>query len=451
MKIVKLLAENVKRLHAVEITPDGTLVTIGGKNGAGKSSVLDSIAYAMGGERLVPTEPIRQGEYAAQIVVDLGELIVTRKFKRTKLFTCKHDDSPNPVDHLPTCPFTWSDTTSTLTVTNRDGARYPSPQAVLDKMLGQLTFDPLAFARADPQKQDATLRKLVNLDVTPIENRRRIAFEQRAIYKKQYALKEAQVEGLLHYADVPTEPISMDAISKEMLQAEEQRLAAEEAKRTVERVQGAIATCEARDAELRQQQLELQRQMDRLQANTNANQVKLAEEHAALVDAELKAKTTTTPDMDALRVRVREAEATNERIRHNQYRAREQGELTVLAGEIAVQQKAIADAEDEKRAALEAVQFPVAGLGLSDDGVTFNGLPFDQASTSERIRTSVAIGIALNPKFKVLLIRDGNALDKDSLAAVAAQAGGAQMQLWVEWVTAEADGVSIFIEDGAVA
>jgi len=49
MKIVKLTAENVKRLRAVEITPDGNTVVISGRNGQGKTSVLDSIWFALGG------------------------------------------------------------------------------------------------------------------------------------------------------------------------------------------------------------------------------------------------------------------------------------------------------------------------------------------------------------------------------------------------------------------
>jgi hypothetical protein len=93
----------------------------------------------------------------------------------------------------------------------------------------------------------------------------------------------------------------------------------------------------------------------------------------------------------------------------------------------------------------------VPGLGLSDDGVTFGGLPFAQASSSEQLRVSVAIGLALNPKLKVLLIRNGNMLDDDSLKAVAAQAEEAGAQVWCEWVTSNPEGVSVMIEDGRVA
>src|SRR6266852_4238630 len=80
MKIVKFSAENIKKLKAVEITPDGTLVEITGPNGSGKSSVLDAIFYALGGASDVPSHVIRQGENRATVTLDLGTLVVTRHF-----------------------------------------------------------------------------------------------------------------------------------------------------------------------------------------------------------------------------------------------------------------------------------------------------------------------------------------------------------------------------------
>ena len=94
--------------------------------------------------------------------------------------------------------------------------------------------------------------------------------------------------------------------------------------------------------------------------------------------------------------------------------------------------------------------YPVAGLGFDQlGGVTFNGLPFSQASTAEQLRVSVAIGLALNPQLRVLLIRDGSLLDDDSMKMVAKMAAKADAQVWIERV--EIDGqVSVVIEDGAI-
>ncbi len=80
LKIVSLEVDNVKRLHAVHIKPDGGMVIIGGKNGAGKSSVLDAIEMALGGKKSIPRRPVRDGEESAHVVCDLGSLIVRRHF-----------------------------------------------------------------------------------------------------------------------------------------------------------------------------------------------------------------------------------------------------------------------------------------------------------------------------------------------------------------------------------
>ena len=87
MKIVKLNAENVKKLVAVEITPSGEIVTISGKNGAGKTSVLDSIWWALAGTSNIQAQPIRKGQNKARIRLDMGELIVERRCLTSSLMT----------------------------------------------------------------------------------------------------------------------------------------------------------------------------------------------------------------------------------------------------------------------------------------------------------------------------------------------------------------------------
>ena len=78
-KIVQLTAENVKRLSVVEITPKGNVIVIGGKNGQGKTSVLDAIEYALAGDPAAKM-PVRRGEEKAHVVVELDDLIVKRTF-----------------------------------------------------------------------------------------------------------------------------------------------------------------------------------------------------------------------------------------------------------------------------------------------------------------------------------------------------------------------------------
>jgi len=87
-------------------------------------------------------------------------------------------------------------------------------------------------------------------------------------------------------------------------------------------------------------------------------------------------------------------------------------------------------------------------LAFADDGLTFDGLPFAQASYAQQLRVAVAMGLAVNPALKVLLIKHGNALDQTSLTLLTELAQDAGAQVWLEKVAEAADGVSVFIEDG---
>lgn len=140
-RITRIEAENVKRLRAVQIDVAGCMVVIGGDNEQGKSSVLDSIAYALGGKQLCPSEPIRRGAEQARAQVEIddgqgGQLIVTR---------------------------TWTAKGSYLKVQDGEGRGFQSPQAILDRLYSALSFDPLAFAQLRPAEQREQLVRLAGI------------------------------------------------------------------------------------------------------------------------------------------------------------------------------------------------------------------------------------------------------------------------------------------------
>lgn len=166
MKITELQVENVKRVRAVRIRPDGSLVIIGGKNGAGKSSVLDSIEMALGGGKTLPPDPVRRGARKAKIVADLGDLVVER---------------------------TITNKGTQLVVRNADGVEQRSPQALLDALCTRIAFDPLSFAREKPDVQDRILKELMGLDFTDIEERRRAAFDSRKLLNRELHFSEGRV------------------------------------------------------------------------------------------------------------------------------------------------------------------------------------------------------------------------------------------------------------------
>lgn len=460
MKIIKLVSENVKRLSAVEITPAGTLVSVGGKNGAGKSSVLDSIAYALGGKELIPVEPIRAGESDAKIVVDLGDFTVTRRFYREK-FVCSCTEgmaaaergSSTPVEHAPDCNSRLlGETKSTLAVTNKDGAKYPSPQKMLDGLLGKLTFDPLAFSREESKKQNETLRQLTSLDFSMLDKTRQTAYAQRAMSNQSLKIAEGKLATMAEHADAPAEVISIDEVSTEIKrgqalqrEAEIRRVAVDAIQRILEGIRTERARTETTIEDLRTRLANEEKRLSDIDDNIDAHKNE-AEKLVAVADEAKKA----VPNFEQLDARLREIDATNTKVRANKARAEQKESVDRLKKASDDETATIEDIDIKKASMLEAAKFPVDGLGLFDDGVTFNDLPLGQASASEQLRISIAIGLALNPTLKVLLIRNGNLLDEDSLKLVADMAAEASAQVWMEFVTSSGEGMTVMMEDGHV-
>ena len=109
----------------------------------------------------------------------------------------------------------------------------------------------------------------------------------------------------------------------------------------------------------------------------------------------------------------------------------------------------------EKEGRVARAIFPVPGLAFGHDGLLLEGVPFEQASQAEQIRVSVAMGAALHPQLRVLLVRDGSLLDERSLALLGELAAERDLQVWLERVGeaggAESTGDTLCIEDGEAA
>lgn len=418
MKIIKLTSQNVKKLSAVEITPSGELVIIGGKNGAGKSSVLDSIMYAMAGENALPPKPVRSGQKKAKVRLDLGDLIVTRTFTAAG--------------------------GTTLTVTAQDGRKYPSPQAVLNALAGKLSFDPLKFSQESVSEQAKTLADMVGVNFKAFDEEYAALYAERTAVNRDLksALATLQANGPAPEAGLPDKPVEvrefMEELDKVAVHNQNNQRVRADRERLKTIFDNTFALIAYKKAEL-----------ERLQAEINNLQ-----EEADTVEQQLRtvdAKVEDLVDIDTADIRKKwaAAEETNRKIHHaSKFRGIQETVRLMEAKAEKLTDKL--EANRAKRAdAIHNAKFPIEGLSIGDDGVTLKGIPFSQASSAEQLKVSVAIGLALNPKLKVLLIRDGSLLDNDSLAMVGEMAAKAGAQVWMERVE-EGGSVSVVIEDGHI-
>lgn len=395
MKIIELSAENIKRLRAVDITPDAHLQVIAGRNAAGKSSVLDAIWLALGGGAASKStsKPIRDGETSARVRLDLGDLVVTR---------------------------TWTGDKTTLTVTSKEGAKFSSPQKMLDDLIGRLSFDPLEFTRLSARDQVAALLDLVDLDIDieAIASERQAAYDRRTeIGRQGKALGEIPAK-----VDAPAQEVSASDLIGKIREA--QQLADDQ--------------------------------------DNETNELRIAEEKVAALKAEIEAWAPVTemraakvkahkpvPNVEALESSLQSVEETNRAVRANAESRAKQAQHTALYEQYATLSDQISAIDHTKAKALAAAKFPVDGLGFDDDGVTYQGVPFSQASSAEQIRVSLAMAMALNPKLRVIRILDGSLLDADNLALIGEMAAEHDYQVWLEKV-GDGDGIGVVIEDGSV-
>lgn len=421
MKILKLTAENIKKLIAVEITPAGEIVQIVGKNGAGKTSVLDSIWLALDHTRVGAKMPIRKGENKARIRLDLGELIVERKF---------------------------TETGSTLTVESTEGARFPSPQTMLDALLGELSFDPLAFARMTPRDQYDELRRISKLevDLDDLDRLNLGDYDRRTAVNRDAKMKRAQAAGIMVADGLPEAAVDETAILDRIQGAGERNATVEKHRVAREREEERIALAEEetkrtriRAADLHKEAQALEEEATRLDAIIETERARFAalDPLPALVDAA------------AIRAELESARTTNRLISVRDSKRKLEAEAETLEGQAKALTEKIQGREQAKTAAIQKSNMPVEGLGFGEGMVTFQGVPFEQASSAEQLRVSLSIAMAANPNLRVIRIQNGSLLDQASLAAISAMAKAGDFQIWIEMVSDDGK-VGIVIEDGMV-
>jgi len=405
-------AENVKRLRVVRLEPGagGGLIEVSGANGSGKSSVLDAIAFAILGRGEVDPKPIRAGAESAIVRLTLGDVVVTRKF------------SPNGG--------------STLTIESADGARFPSPQRMLDELVGDsvLGFDPLAFDRMKPRDQLEEVRKVAPLPPEVDQWRADVSrlYEERTAVNRRAKDAEAALRSAPPVGDRP--PAVPDlAVMLARLSA------AHEANRARDARASAVIHMQEKAARL----------WERAQA---------LREEIARVEEEARDVEASTRDMPAIGARVdtaaiereiteaREAERIAREWRAANVYREQAATLEAESSRLTLNMSAL---EERIREAVAAAPMPVPGLTYGAEGLEFNGVPLQQASGAERLRVALGLAMAQRPGLRVVRIKDGSLLDAESLAIVADMAAREDFQVWIERVDTTGR-VGIVLEDGEV-
>lgn len=431
LRIIKFQAENVKRIKAVEITPSGEVVEVMGKNGHGKTSILDSIKWAIQGKKEIQWMPIREGQETALIRLDLGndegfQLRITRTFRLL-------DDGEYTTD---------------LHLTTPDGMKLRGEQTLLSTLVGAIAFDPGAFMHAQPHEQAKMLKSVVpDFDFEENARKRDKVFKERTDINREEKRFRASAEAIVVDEGTPDEPVPTDAILEKIRDAG--RISSEyhaaltkrdEKRRQVTLQDGLINDCigeierlEERLAEWRADLTHYREKRELLEREANNFDMPSPPEDTAELSAELARLQEINKRVEVKKSQLDYVKAANE------HKATSES-LT----------KQLADLDRDAARAIELADLPVRGLEIRDDAVYLRGVPFNQASDAEQLRASMALGMAANPKIRVLRIRDGSLLDEDAMQIIREVAADEQFQIWIERVGTNGGPEAVIIENGEI-
>ena len=412
VKITALEAENVKRIKAVALTPAPTgLTLVGGNNNQGKTSVLDALAWALGGEKFRPNAAQRDGAVApAHLRVTLSNgVVVERKGKN-----------------------------SSLTVTDPTGRR--SGQQLLNAFVEPLALDLPRFMEAsDKEKADILLRiigigselHIRDLEIKALYDKRTFT-GQLATQKKHFA------EELTSYPDAPEQPLSAsDLIRRQQdilaRNGENQRLRqqAQELARQEQQCLDELKRTRERIAELEKLREELDTKHTKL-----FNQRKNAEKAVDQLQDE------STAELEAS---IQSIEETNRKVRANLEKARAEDEASKYASDYDKLTDALEQKRKERLALLNGADLPLPELSVEDGALTYKGKRWRDMSGSDQLRVAAAIVRRLNPDCGFVLLDKleqmdmttleefGHWLEAEGLQAIATRVStGSECQIIIE-------------------
>ena len=407
VKINSLEFENVKRVKAVRIEPTANgLTVIGGRNGQGKTSVLDSIAWALGGEKYRPSQAQREGSAlppALHIELSNG-LIVERKGKN-----------------------------SALKVTDPKGQK--GGQQLLNEFVEQFALDLPKFMSANNSDKAKILLRIIGIEGKLSE----LDFEEQKLYNERHSVgviadqKKKYAAELTAFDGVPEEPVS----ASELIAQQQEILARNgENQRKRTRAEQLRAECVRqleKVAVLKEQYEEAQQQLDKLTADSEI--------------ADRSAKDLQDESTAELEESLRHIEEINRKVRANLDKEKAEEDAKQYADQYDELTDKIEAVRRDRKKLLDSADLPLEGLSVADGELLYNGHKWDCMSGSDQLRVSTAIIRRLNPNCGFVLLDKLEQMDTDTLREFG------------EWLEAEGlqaiatrvstgDECSVIIEDG---
>jgi len=409
MKINRLEIENVKRIHAVMIEPskDG-LTIIGGKNRQGKSSVLDAIAWALGGNKYKPTQAANADSTIPprlKVIMDNG-LVVERKGKN-----------------------------SDLKVTDPEGQK--GGQQLLDSFVEELAINLPKFMEATGKEKANTLLQIIGVgpQLAELEQKEKSLYSERLYVGRTADQKEKFAAEQPYYPDAPEEPVS----ASELIREQQEILARNGQRQQWRREHDSIL----------EKIMKTEDEIKSYEASIRALKARLGE-----LDEQRKASEKTPAELkmestEELERSIDNIELINRKVRANLDKAKAEEDAKQYRDQYTELTNAIEDVRKQKTSLLDSADLPLPGLSVKDGELIYNGQQWDNMSSAEQMIVSTSIVRKLNPKCGFVLLDKLEAMDLDTLKEFGAWLEQEGLQAIATRVST-GDECSIVITDGYV-
>lgn len=409
VKINSLEIENVKRIKAIRLEPSPNgLTVIGGKNGQGKTSVLDSIAWALGGDRYRPSAAQRSGSVnapALHVTLSNG-LVVERKGKN-----------------------------SDLKVIDPNGRK--SGQQLLNEFISQLALDLPRFLDASNKEKADILLQIIGVGDELFELERR----ENELYNRRYEVgriadrKQKFADEMTLYTDVPDELVS----PSELIRRQQDILAKNAENRRkrehMHEIENGANTLQSSIDECKKRLSELEKELTKSLAD-----LEIARKDALFLQDE---------STEELERDIADIEKTNIKIRSNLDREKAMSEAEEYRTEYNSLTEEIEEVREQRLALLDSAHLPLSGLSVENGELTYNGYKWDAVSGSDRLKIATAIARKINPECGFVLLDKLEQMDTESLREFAEWLEGEGLQVIATRVSV-GDECSVIIEDGCV-
>lgn len=401
--ITSLELENVKKVKAVALEPAAAgLTVIGGKNGQGKTSVLDAIAWALGGERFRPAAAKREGSVLDPVLrVQLSNgLTVIRKGPK-----------------------------SSLTVTDETGKR--SGQQLLNSFIEALALDlPRFLGATDKERADILLQLLgIQDQMDALEREERSRYDTRLQTGRDRDQARHHAESMTWYDGVPAEPVSVADLTAQLRQAQAVNASNGEKRRRAEVLRARLTETE--------------------------NQIRALKAVRTGLETELRAAETDAEgledwDEEGILREIQAADEINAKVRTNSAKLEADQRAAALAEQYDALTGEIEDIRAKRTALLEGADMPLAGLSVAEGVLHYNGQPWSCMSSAEQMRAATAIVGRLKPECRFVLVDRLETMDTETLREFGAWAAERGLQVIGTRVSTGSE-CTVIIEDGEVA